>query len=142
MPLYICNTQQSTLDSEQKTAIAQSIVDIHCSVTGAPACFVHTVFFEEAAQFPLDEQRLNVRGTIRKGRTNDQKDLIAAQIEQMLVEKTDAEPEEVIALIRETPASWVIEGGEIMPEPGQEAAWLAAQAKKKAGATENKRSVT
>ena len=28
--------------------------------------------------------------------------------------------------IFDTPAHWAMEGGEIMPEPGEEAAWLAA----------------
>jgi hypothetical protein len=27
-----------------------------------------------------------------------------------------------------TPASWILEGGRVLPEPGEEAAWLAAQA--------------
>ena len=53
MPLYICNTKAKALGAAAKAQIAQDITDIHCAVTGAPPAFVHTVFFEEAPQFPL-----------------------------------------------------------------------------------------
>ena len=132
MPLYICNTKPAALDQAAKANIAQAITDIHCSVTGAPPCFVHAVFFEEAPQFPLEEKDLFVRGTIRKGRSDAQKDDIAEQIQQALVEHGGVESHAVKALIRETPASWVLEGGEIMPEPGEEAEWFAAQEARRA----------
>lgn len=132
MPLYICNTKRDVLDQAAKTKIAQAITDIHCSVTGAPACFVHAVFFEEAPQFPLEDNDLYVRGTIRKGRSDDQKDEISQQIQKALVTHGGVEPRRAKALILETPASWVLEGGEIMPEPGEEAAWFAAQETRKA----------
>ena len=50
MPLYICNATNTSLTSEAKTKIAQDITDIHCRVTGAPASFVHAVFFENASE--------------------------------------------------------------------------------------------
>ena len=137
MPLYICNAKKDLLDQSAKAAIARAITDIHCSVTGAPACFVHAVFFEEAPQFPLGDQSLYVRGTIRKGRSDDQKNQIADRIRRALAEHGRVEPQFAAALIAETPASWVLEGGEIMPEPGEEAEWFAAQAARKA--TEGRR---
>ena len=39
--------------------------------------------------------------------------------------------DDVVVGINDTPASWVMEGGDIMPEPGDEAAWLAAHAARK-----------
>ena len=35
-------------------------------------------------------------------------------------------PDDVAVLLLDTPASWVMEGGDIFPEPGEEAEWLAA----------------
>ena len=136
MPLYICNTKQGVLDQNQKASIAQAITDIHCAVTGAPPSFVHAVFFEEAPQFPQDGKEdskdIFVRGTIRAGRSDDQKNDISERIQKALVSHTGLEPSGAAALIRETPASWVLEGGEIMPEPGEEAEWFAAQEARKA----------
>lgn len=127
MPLYICNTRSGALDAAAKQKLAEAITDIHCSVTGAPASFVHAVFFEEAPQFPLDDKTLYVRGTIRKGRTDEQKQEIEARIRESLVAHGGVAAQDAAAVIRETPASWVLEGGEIMPEPGEEADWFAAQ---------------
>ena len=132
MPLYICNSKQGTLDGAAKSRIAQSITDIHCEVTGAPPLFVHAVFFEEHPAFPLEDKALFVRGTIRKGRSDAQKDDIATAIRSALAEHGAVSAEAVQAMILETPASWVLEGGEIMPEPGEEDAWFAAQAAKHA----------
>jgi phenylpyruvate tautomerase PptA (4-oxalocrotonate tautomerase family) len=127
MPLYICNMKKGALDGPAKEKIAEAITNIHCSVTGAPASFVHAVFFEEALQFPLEDKTLYVRGTIRKGRSDEQKNQIADAIRASLVKCGGVEVQHAYALIRETPASWVLEGGEIMPEPGEEAEWFAAQ---------------
>ena len=132
MPLYICNTKKDALDQEGKVNIANAVTDIHCTVTGAPPCFVHVVFFEETPLFPLDENSLFVRGTIRKGRSDQQKDKIANSIREALVAFGGVEKEDADAVIRETPASWVLEGGEIMPEPGEEAEWFAAQEARRA----------
>ena len=132
MPLYICNTKKNALDQDGKAQIAQAITDIHCAVTGAPPCFVHAAFFEEAPQFPLNDKSLYVLGTIRKGRSDEQKNEIAEQIQRALVMHGAVDAQSVEALVRETPASWVLEGGEIMPEPGEEAEWFAAHEAKRA----------
>ena len=126
MPLYICNVKKGSIDATAKKQIADAITNIHCSVTGAPASFVHAVFFEESALFPLEDKQLFVRGTIRKGRSTEQKNEIAEQIQASLAEYGKTSLQNTEAVIRETPASWVLEGGEIMPEPGEEAAWFAA----------------
>ncbi len=134
MPLYICNTSKDAIDAETKAKIAQAITDIHCDVTGAPPLFVHAVFFEESPLFPLEDRTLFVRGTIRKGRSDKQKDRIASRIRAALAEHGAVEQARTDAQIRETPASWVLEGGEIMPEPGEEAEWFAAQERKRQAA--------
>lgn len=118
------------LDASSKREIAERITDTHCAVTDAPAMFVHVAFFEEAAEFPLEDKALFVIGNIRKGRSGHQKHEIASTIRRSLSEVTGVDESMTEALISETPASWVLEGGEIMPEPGEEAAWLAAHQSK------------
>lgn len=131
MPLYICNTKTDALNSEMKHQISDQITHIHCDVTGAPAIFVHVVFLEESQLFPPQEKVLAVRGTIRKGRSMEQKANIATRIEAALAKYGKLAADQVEANIQETPASWVLEGGEIMPEPGEEEAWFAAHAAKR-----------
>ena len=134
MPLYICSSKKDALDSEAKAKIATAITEIHCAVTGAPASFVHAFFFEDSPQFSSGDKALMVRGTIRRGRSDEQKHDIAEQIKAALVQFGGSDAEQVDAVIRETPASWVMEGGEIMPEPGEEAEWFAAQEARRQGA--------
>ena len=127
MPLYMCNQKSGALDASAKQRVVDAITGIHCEVTGAPASFVHVVFFEESTLIPLEGKQLVVRATIRKGRSEEQKSEIAAAIKAALAEHGSVGVADTDAVIRETPASWVLEGGEIMPEPGEEAEWFAAQ---------------
>ena len=124
MPLYICNTVPNTLNEQSKERIANDITEIHCAVTGAPEIFVHVAFFEESPIVPLGSDRAAVRGTIRKGRSVEQKDEIAKAIHASLDRAAGISATNATVNILETPASWVLEGGEIMPEPGEEVAWL------------------
>ncbi|MEM1403421.1 MAG: tautomerase family protein [Pseudomonadota bacterium] len=126
MPLYICNTVPNTLDERSKERIARDITDIHCAVTGAPEIFVHVAFFEDSRMVPLGSDRAAVRGTIRKGRSGEQKDEITHAIQSSLDREAGITERDATVTIAETPASWVLEGGEIMPEPGEEEAWLEA----------------
>ena len=130
MPLYICNSRSGLLDDTAKHAIANAITDIHCEVTGAPPRFVHAVFFEEADAYPLGENTARVLGTIRKGRTEEQIASIAEQISAFVCTTAGLAGDDVATTIVETPASWVMEGGDVMPEPGEEEEWLAAHAAK------------
>lgn len=130
MPLYICNSKSNVLGADAKQSIAGDITNIHCQVTGAPAIFVHVAFFENSPIFPIDDRQVFVRGTIRKGRSQEQKEEIATAIRASLVRHGGFAEQDTETLVLETPASWVLEGGEIMPEPGEEAAWFAAHAAK------------
>ena len=127
MPLYLCNTREGAVDGAAKQQIAEDITDIHCDVTGAPPGFVHVAFFEGAEQFPLQDKALVVLGTIRKGRTPEQMNDITTAIKHSLAKHGGVDLVQTDAHLRETPASWVLEGGEVMPEPGEEDAWFAAQ---------------
>lgn len=127
MPLYICNAAAGEISAAARAEIAADITRIHCDVTGAPAKFVHTAFLEDEARFPRGEHLASVVGTIRQGRSDAQKAQIAEAIQQSLQAHAGIALAHSQAVIVETPASWVMEGGDIMPEPGEEAAWLAAQ---------------
>ena len=126
MPLYICNAQPGTIPEPARAEIAADITAIHCDVTGAPPQFVHAFFLEDAAGPPLGGHRAVVGGSIRAGRTDEQKRAIVDRIGESLRRHAGLTEDEVHVSTSDVPASWAMEGGEVMPEPGQEAAWLAA----------------
>lgn len=124
MPVYtLANRHQSNADTNQK--IANRITDIHCETTGAPPEFVNVLFMDN---HPLKHGALlSVTGNVRSGGNRNQE--LTDQLRQALLEgiadaagiDTDKVAIELIGF----PASWGMEGGEILPEPGDEAAWLA-----------------
>lgn len=132
MPLYTVTVPAGRLDRSQKQRIARALTRIHVGVTGAPPEFVHT-FFEE---LPRDDHfvagepsdMVVVTGHIRDGRSDVDKQRLLREITQDCAEILDRPIAEVATLIRDVPAKYIFEGGEMLPEPGQEAAWLAARA--------------
>lgn len=126
MPLYRCTTEPDVLDDEQRSAIANAITDIHCSATGAPPTFVHVQFHERAATSSAGEVALH--GGIRAGRTPEVVDDIIRRCIGAVSDITATDSSSISMRTSETPASWIFEGGRVLPEPGEEEAWLAANA--------------
>lgn len=133
MPLYIVNTKAGSLPADAKPKIAADVTRIHCDVTDAPPKFVHVFFFEDGAMPPLGDKSAMVYGQIRAGRTDAQKAQIAKEMAASVSEHTGLAADTVHAFTTDTPASWVMEGGDILPEPGEEEAWMAAHEAKLAG---------
>lgn len=135
MPLYLTNAAAGALNDDAKRNIANDITRIHCAVTGAPPIFVHAFFAEAIADIPLGDKSVLTFGSIRSGRSDEQKADIRHQIRNAVSSHAGLPLEAVEVVIGETPAHWAMEGGEIMPEPGEEAAWLAAHADKSHAST-------
>lgn len=130
MPLYMVNSKAGAMPEGAKARIAEDLTEIHCRVTDAPPTFVHVFFFEEAPMPPLGEKSAMVYGQIRAGRTDAQKAQIWSEMAAAVVKHSGIAANEVHAFTTDTPASWVMEGGDVLPEPGEEEAWLAAHAAK------------
>lgn len=121
MPLYICGAPADALDDGKRRRIAEAITRIHCELTGAPPTFAHVVFDESKAEY-------SVFGTIRAGRTEEVKADLRRQMARAVAETVGVEADKVGVLTADVPASWVMEGGALLPEPGEEDEWLAAHA--------------
>ena len=134
MPLYSCNAKMGAIPEAAKAKIAQDITDIHCDVTGAPPTFVHAFFFEEATHQPLGDHTAFLFGQIRSGRNEQQKRDIRERMAQSISTHAGIPVDEILVTTTDTPASWVMEGGDLLPEPGEEAEWLAAHEAKLAAA--------
>ena len=125
MPLYRCAIRAGLSSEAQRARIAKEVVRIHCEVTGAPASFVHAFFSElPAAELP-EGQLAFVLGSIRSGRNAGQKQRIASELRASTADALGCDPAEVSVATVDLPARWVMEGGAILPEPGDEAEWLA-----------------
>jgi phenylpyruvate tautomerase PptA (4-oxalocrotonate tautomerase family) len=109
-----------TLDATRRQQIATAITRIHGDVTGAPAAFVHVVFRD------ADAGQYMVFGTIRAGRSDRQKLELKRQMAAAVAETLEIDAAKITVFTKDVPASWVMEGGALMPEPGEEGDWLAA----------------
>ena len=125
MPLYRCAIREGLSSEAQRAQIAKEVVRIHCGVTGAPAIFVHAFFSERPSEELPDGQSAFVFGTIRWGRTDEQKAEIVAELRKSVAAALDLGESEVGVMTVDIPSKWNMEGGAIMPEPGEEEAWLA-----------------
>jgi phenylpyruvate tautomerase PptA (4-oxalocrotonate tautomerase family) len=125
MPLYHCTVAADRTSLEQRARIAEAITRIHCEITSAPPAFVHA-FFVEAGSGKLSEaQQAVVVGSIRAGRTAAQKEQLVAEMRRAIAAILACDESAIVVATIDVPARWIMEGGEIMPEPGAEAAWLA-----------------
>ncbi len=120
MPVYQCSVSPSRLDDAKRQQIASEITRIHCESTGAPPDFAHVLFVDAP-----ESAGPSVLGSIRAGRPDPLKARMAAAIAEAVAKTLGEEPQLVRVHLLEVPASWVMEGGALLPEPGEEADWLA-----------------
>ena len=124
MPVYnIASRQPLSYDARRRTADA--IADIHCGLTGAPPEFVNVIFMHG---HPLKGGHdLNVICNVRSGgnRNAELTETLRQNIREGVAVSAGIVLDKVEATLVGFPASWAMEGGEILPEPGEEDSWLA-----------------
>ena len=122
MPLYRFVTPIAATTPDQRAAIAAAVTQIHCDLTGAPPTFVH-VFFTESAETNSATPHL-LHALHRAGRSNETKAELISKARNAYATILEIDPDGITARLDETPAQWIMEGGAVLPEPGEEAAWL------------------
>lgn len=131
MPVYTCTTAHATLSADIKAALAGEITRIHSAVNHVPSTYVNVVFHELAAGDVYTDGRpaqpLLVNGWVRTGHPDGETSQLVAEIADAATRVTGIPVERVLVVIQNSPAHFAIEGGRILPEPGEEAAWLAAK---------------
>ncbi|HXO48626.1 MAG TPA: tautomerase family protein [Mycobacterium sp.] len=129
MPVYTCTTTTSTLTADIKGALAQEISRIHAEIDHVPSTYVNVVFHELPADgIYTDGVPANpvlVNGWVRSGHPADKTTLLATEIAAAVSRIANVDPDRVLMVIQNSPASGAIEGGRVLPEPGQEQAWIA-----------------
>ena len=124
MPLYLCNARPEAVPPKARAAIAADVTRIHCEVTGAPPSFVHVFFLEDLPSPPLGDHLAVVAGRIRQGRSDEQKRQITDGIAESLRRHAGLGPSDTSVSTIDIAASSVMEGGVVLPEPGEESEWL------------------
>ena len=117
MPLYRCVVPKDSVPYEQRAAIAKAFTDVHCGSTGAPRSFVHVVFDEGGDRF---ETPYFLDGFNRAGRPEALKAQLLADLTAAFIEIAGIDADTVSGRINEGPAKWTMEGGMVLPEPGEE----------------------
>jgi phenylpyruvate tautomerase PptA (4-oxalocrotonate tautomerase family) len=129
MPIYTCTTAESTLTGPTKAALAAEIARIHSEINHVPSTYVNVVIHELPADNVYTDGKpaspVLVSGWIREGHPKAETTRLATEIASCVTRITDIPAERVLVVFESSPASFAIEGGRVLPEPGQEKAWLA-----------------
>jgi phenylpyruvate tautomerase PptA (4-oxalocrotonate tautomerase family) len=132
MPTYTVTGFDGGLDARKKAKIASAITRVHSETTGAPICFAQIIFnnYGRGDYFvggaPLRDQQVFVHGQIRGGRTPESKDALISQILTAVSEAAELDCNKVWIYLVDIPARQMVEFGHVLPEPGDEPAWMAA----------------
>lgn len=133
MPTYIVTAPQGRLSPPQKEQMAADITRVHCTVASAPAYFAQVIFNEApAGNYFVGGQPLQgadhvyVHGHIRAGRDVATKETLVLELMRAVAAAAGLEPHSVQVYIADVPARQIAEYGQLLPLPGDEAAWLEA----------------
>ncbi|MCV6597492.1 MAG: hypothetical protein OIF40_10485 [Mangrovicoccus sp.] len=123
MPLYTLASKKP-FPEQTRFDIAQVITDVHCGLTGAPTEFVNVVFM--TGYHMRRGTTLGVNGNLRVGgdRTADLYDRLHKQMHEGVAKAASLELPQVLLTLIGVEPHWVVEGGMILPPPGEEDDWL------------------
>ena len=132
MPYYRCLIPRGALDKDQRSRSAAAFTDIHCGISTAPRSFVHVAFMEVNGSGSIADSHGSgtleydtpyfIAGGNRAGRPPKIREQILDELLDRLSEIASVPRADVSGHISEQPASWTMEAGQLLPEPGEEPA--------------------
>ncbi|MEW1828001.1 tautomerase family protein [Streptomyces sp. NPDC088196] len=129
MPVYTCTAPQGTLSSESKASLAAEITRIHAAVNHVPPAYVNVIFSEPPSENVfaggVPGAPLIITGWARRGHPQEDTTRLALELSAAAVRVTGVGESHVMVVIEDSPARSAVEGGRVLPEPGEEKAWLA-----------------
>jgi phenylpyruvate tautomerase PptA (4-oxalocrotonate tautomerase family) len=109
--------------------LRREITRIHAEINQVPTTYVNVVFHEVPPENLYTDSvpavSLLINGWVRRGHPAAETTRLALEIAQASSRITGLPARNVLVVIQSSPASAAIEGGRVLPEPGQEAAWIA-----------------
>ncbi|SAL84922.1 4-oxalocrotonate tautomerase [Caballeronia arvi] len=130
MPTYIVSATQNLLSAEHQKKVAKEITRAHSEATGAQGFFAQVIFNEIPAGshfmggVQIQTKQVYVHGHIRAGRTEEQRGALLADIIESIHTITALEKRFLWAYISELAPTNMVEYGQVLPQPGEEAEWL------------------
>jgi phenylpyruvate tautomerase PptA (4-oxalocrotonate tautomerase family) len=131
MPIYTCTTAESALTGEVKATLAKEISRIHSAINHVPSTYVNVVF----PGLPVDSiytdgvpaSPLLISGWVHTGHPEADTTGLAIEIAAAASRVTGIPPTRVLVVFQSSPAHYAVEGGRVLPAPGEEQAWLEAK---------------
>ncbi|WP_329579926.1 tautomerase family protein [Streptomyces sp. NBC_01361] len=128
MPIYTCTAAQGTLTSDSKTLLAAEITRIHVAINHVPPAYVNVVFSE----LPPDSvfaggqpaTPLILTGWVRRGHPQEEATRLAVELSSAIVRVSGVDESQTMVVLQDGPARSAVEGGRVLPEPGEEEEWL------------------
>ena len=131
MPIYTCTTVDSVLTTDVKAALAAEITHIHSAINHVPSTYVNVVFNELPAENVYTDgvpaSPLLITGWVRDGHPDSETTRLATEIADAAARITGIAANRILVVFESSPAHYAVEGGRVLPAPGEEAAWLAAE---------------
>jgi phenylpyruvate tautomerase PptA (4-oxalocrotonate tautomerase family) len=130
MPTYHCTSPAGLLDAAKKSAIAAAITRVHNAVTGAASFFAQVIYTDVAkgnhfmGGAPLSSDQIFVHGFIRAGRSVPDRQKLVTELVSAIADLSGLSKKLVWVYVTEIPARQMAEYGHVLPEPGDEKAWL------------------
>jgi phenylpyruvate tautomerase PptA (4-oxalocrotonate tautomerase family) len=129
MPIYTCTIREDALNIETKTALAREIARVHSSINHVPSTYVNVAFHELAADClytnGVKSSPVLVSGWVRDGHQEAETTRLAVEIADAVSATAGISADRVLVVIQSSPARLAVEGGRVLPEPGEEQAWIA-----------------
>lgn len=131
MPTYVVTSLVNRFSGDQKSRLAAIITDIHCAATGAPPYLVQVIFNDvpQGSYFLggklLKFDNIFVHGEIRAGRSHEVKQRLILELMHSTAAIGETDRSCVQVYLVDVPAQQIAEWGQILPKPGEEAAWSA-----------------
>jgi phenylpyruvate tautomerase PptA (4-oxalocrotonate tautomerase family) len=128
MPIYTCTVNDETLTASTKAKLAGEIARIHSAINHVPSTYVNVVFHELPPDAVYTDGRpaapVLVSGWVRAGHPEADITRLATEIATAITRLAGVPAERVLVVFESSPAHFAVEGGRVLPEPGEEQAWI------------------
>jgi hypothetical protein len=121
MPVYSL-TSNKKISDVNKQKLVDLFTDAHCSIMIAPEQFVHVVFSDG---IPITKnKKLYIHANVRKGRAKDQIEKLCKTLIMECAKILQVGEDKIYVNLLEIEGKWAMEGGFVMPDPGEEEEWM------------------
>lgn len=121
MPLYSL-TSNKKISETDKQSLVNIFTDAHCNIMIAPEQFVHIIFSDG---IPIRENKsLYIHANVRKGREQNKIINLCDTLKRECSNILNVKEEDILINLLEIEAKWIMEGGHVMPDTGEEDEWI------------------